>query len=855
MPRAATSWSRALRVLSAPVLALALAACGSGGGSSRAPFIGATVVGFTPRAAGTGLAAGAVVLVGDPTTGQVIPGAAVTVNGSALAYDAGAGQYQGAAPIAAGADVRVAVALEGRTYRASGRLAAYPVLTAPDAGATWSALRSHDVTWQAGSPLGGASYAVGVLDATDPIGTLVWPENQAFQAVPTSATAVRLEPGSLTGGTRLVVAGLVALGSFPGAAAGSGLIVSGFDAVPITVTVGTPLASGPGPVNLIAAGGRLLWSDGEAAVRSVPTGGGPVTRLVERHAMPEAVRVVGSSLYWIAGQQLLRSALDGSGTTVVAEGPRDTGPAATSTEFAVDGTAAYWVNTATGGSCTAACRWAIVRVPLDGGAPSTLATADARVAGLAVDASTVYWVQEGSGPVSADGNGPEDSAVRAVPKAGGAAVTLVNGFLNGPPPALPPGYVPGNWFPRGGLLVAGDRVVFATASFFDGYRVLAVPTAGGGVTELQRVLGDASSFVRALATDGATLFWIDGTSVKALALEGGAATDLATGLYQTTGLAVAGGRVTWAETACCSVVANGSVRSVASDGSDPVLLADLRDNPAGVAADANAAWWVEGGPLGAIEGYGRLVRSAQAGGGAATVVAAVLTDRPALAADGERVVLADGWRAKAAPLAGGPLEDVLRGGWTLVSVASDGVNVWALDAFGTLVRAPVADGPTEVLFSSGPGVGGAAGPLRIGGGHVYWVDAAGVLRRVALEGGGPETVATGLPALSDLAVDGAFAYLAPVDGPLQAVPAAGGTAAPIGSGTFVTGGRLALDGDRLYWIEATRLGRITLSSQAAQVLAIGLDGDPALGNAIAVDAEGLYWIESGSGTIKRSDDR
>jgi hypothetical protein len=39
------------------------------------------------------------------------------------------------------------------------------------------------------------------------------------------------------------------------------------------------------------------------------------------------------------------------------------------------------------------------------------------------------------------------------------------------------------------------------------------------------------------------------------------------------------------------------------------------------------------------------------------------------------------------------------------------------------------------------------------------------------------------------------------------------------------------------------------------VLAIGLEGDPALGNAVAVDAAGLYWIESGSGAIKRSDDR
>lgn len=848
--------SSTFRLASVVALGLLVSCSGkSSSSSSPAPLIGATVVGFTTRAAAAGLGAGASVQVVDASTGAPVAGAVVTVNGSNLPYDAAAGAYEGAAPITARSPVEVSVRLGDRSYRASGQLETYPALSSPAPGDVWSALAPQEIAWQAGAPLGGASYAIGVVDGADPDGSLVWPAEQEFRAVPTTATAFQLQPGSLTGGDRVLVLGLVALGPFPGAADGSGLIVAGFDAVPISVTVGTPLASGPGPANLLASSGLLLWSDGEAPVKSVPAGGGPVARVVERYPSPESVKVVGSSLYWIAGEQLLRSALDGSRTTVLAQGHRTSD---TARDLVVDGSAAYWINTVPDLSCSPACRWSIVRVPLDGGPSATLATAGAEIRGLAADATTLYWVQQGIGPVSADGNGATDSAVRAVPKAGGAAVTLVNGFQNGAAPEVPPGHIPGNWFTRGGLLVAGDQLYFADTSF-DGYRVLRVGIAGGPVQELLRLVGSGSGFVRTMATDGTSLFWIDESSVKSLSLAGGAPVDLASGV-QPTGLAVAAGRVVWSETACCSVRQNGSVRSVPVGGGAARVLADLLDNPASVTADAAAAFWVEGGPYGGIEGYGRVASAPHQGGGATTVLAAVFAARPPLAAGGARVVLADGWRAKAAPLTGGPPDTVLRATWSVTAVASDGVNVYALDGEGSLLRAPLAGGPTEVVIPGGLGPGAASGPLRIADGFAYWGQPSSfgggvALRRVRLAGGSAETIATGLPALSDLAVDGELVYLAPASGQLQSLPASGGVPTVLGSGEFHVGARLAVDGERLYWIDATRLGRITLATGEEQVLAIGLQGDPALGNAVAVDAAGLYWIESGSGVVKRCDDR
>ena len=845
-----------LRAALVPALALMILGCGGGGSPTpapNAPFIGAAVVGFTPRAAQAGLSAEASVVVADAATGAPLTGALVTVNGSTLGYVEMAGDYEGLVSIAAGSQVAVSVKVNGTTYRATRQLDAYPTVSAPSPGETWSALAPHPVTWQPGAPLAGATYAVGVVDAADPNGTLIWPTDQQFQQLPAAAGTFQLQPGTITAGERLLVVGLVALGPFPGASTDSGLLVAAFDAAPVTVKVGTPVASGPGPVNLLAAGGSLLWSDGEAPVKTVPTAGGPVTRLVERHAMPESVRVVGSSLYWIAGDQLLRSARDGSGTTVVAQGPRTPETTATAVDLIVDGADAYWVNTVPNSGCSPTCRWAVVRVPLNGGAPVTLATSQAVIRGLATDATNVYWVQEGVGPVSTDGNDPADSAVRAVPKAGGAAVTLVNGLLNGPAPVLPPGSIPGNWFSRGGLLVVGNRLVFSTTGFFDGYRILQVATTGGVVTELQKVTGANSGFARAMTSDGVNLYWIDDSTVKSVSLAGGVAVNLASGLYQPTGVAIAAGRVIWSETVCCTVRANGRVRSVAVGGGAALTLADLLDNPAGVTADADAAFWVEGGAYGATEGYGRIARAALQGGGAATVVAAVFTDRPPIASDGDRLVFADHWRVKAVPLAGGPLDNVLSASWTLAGVVSDGVHVYALDVNGTLLRAPVAGGgPTEVVVPGSQSFG-APGPLRIGGGYVYWVDPEAALHRMPLAGGAVETVATNLQGLSDMVVDGSFVYLA--RGSLQVVPVTGGTPSAIGSGESHPGARLALYGGRLYWIENNRLGRITLASGEDQVLAIGLMGDPSFANSIAVDAAGLYWIESGSGIIKRSDDR
>ncbi len=79
----------------------------------------------------------------------------------------------------------------------------------------------------------------------------------------------------------------------------------------------------------------------------------------------------------------------------------------------------------------------IVRLPLDGGAPTTLATGDTAVSDLAVDATTIYWASTG---LSMEGPSPVNGLF-SEPLAGGAISTLVpmddfGGHLDGVPIAL-----------------------------------------------------------------------------------------------------------------------------------------------------------------------------------------------------------------------------------------------------------------------------------------------------------------------------------------------------------------------------------------------------------------------------------
>ena len=81
-------------------------------------------------------------------------------------------------------------------------------------------------------------------------------------------------------------------------------------------------------------------------------------------------------------------------------------------DIAVDSTSVYWTNTGLNGLPRPG---SVVRVPLGGGLPTTLASAQTCASGLAIDATSVYW-----SACSAN--------VMKVPRCGGTPVTLGAGM-------------------------------------------------------------------------------------------------------------------------------------------------------------------------------------------------------------------------------------------------------------------------------------------------------------------------------------------------------------------------------------------------------------------------------------------
>jgi hypothetical protein len=65
----------------------------------------------------------------------------------------------------------------------------------------------------------------------------------------------------------------------------------------------------------------------------------------------------------------------------------------------------------------------VLKVPLAGGTPTTLASEDADAVAAAIDATSVYWTTVGA---YSPGVGGETGTVKKVPIDGGAATTLAS---------------------------------------------------------------------------------------------------------------------------------------------------------------------------------------------------------------------------------------------------------------------------------------------------------------------------------------------------------------------------------------------------------------------------------------------
>ena len=610
------------------------------------------------------------------------------------------------------------------------------------------------------------------------------------------------------------------------------------------------IATAPLPVRLAVTNNTLFWLDSsDTPLNRISLANGDRTVLVHDVPIPEYAVPDGDNVFWIAGGRLFRTTLDGTATTLLADGERDLAARATP-ELAIDAANVYWVNTVGSASCTPACTFTIRSIPKGGGTATTLATTTQPIVSLAVANGFVYW--EESNVVPVDANGTVGSMIKKVPSTGGAVTVLVNGLLNGRIAPPSPGFVPASWSPIAGIEVDESSVYFADASNSSTSRVMKVATTGGTVDVLfSETTGSQINFLRDLAQDATTVYAIDATSLQAIPKSGGTSTPLATALTSPVSLTRAGASLFWIETTCCSHGQTGSIQTLGTAGGTPAVVRAGISAPVMISTDGTHLAWTAGGGTGEVEGFGNLTRANLDGTSEATLVEAA--GGGPFATDGVDLYFANGFTIKRVPASGGRVERVLIGDAAVRDVALDGANVYWLEEGPTLAirRLPRAGGvATTLATGTAPG-----SVLRLDATHVYWLEHEDAVHRVAKTGGTPETIIpTTSGGITDFVVDGANVYYAEWDGKrIRKTPAGGGAATTLATPSQVDQTRrLTTDGTSLYWIDQLELNKISVSGGTPTTLVRQLENLAFPASGIAVDGQSVYWTEVAGFTIKKA---
>ena len=221
-----------------------------------------------------------------------------------------------------------------------------------------------------------------------------------------------------------------------------------------------------------------------------PLRGGKASTLVMGQ-FGNAFAVGATSLYWsTTGGGVMTMPLAGRAfTTLVSttnECPHPPNPPNECTyppAMAADATHLYWSNA--GQSAT------LMRVLLDGGAPTTLASAQDSPGALALDATSLYWVDWGWSdviPPSWQGYGPNAGSVIKAPLSGGAQMTLVSGVS-----------------PCGLAVDAASAYWTDFPESFPNGRIMKVPLTGGTPTTV--VSSEGEPMACPIAVDATSLYW------------------------------------------------------------------------------------------------------------------------------------------------------------------------------------------------------------------------------------------------------------------------------------------------------------------------------------------------------------
>jgi sugar lactone lactonase YvrE len=259
-----------------------------------------------------------------------------------------------------------------------------------------------------------------------------------------------------------------------------------------------------------------------------------------------------------------------------------------------------------------------------------------------------------------------------------------------------------------------------------------------------------------LALDAENIYWtVASGDVRKMPLAGGEITTLASGQNRPCSIVVDGPNVYWVNAASA-----GAIMTVTAAGGTPVKLADITGQPWKLAIRAGVIYWTS-------QTAGSVSKMPEAGG-IPTILAINQGTPVAIDVDATTLV------------------------WSSVGQS----------AIRSLALAPL--GAVTTLAEDQE----AASSLRVQAGVAYWTnDETGEVRRAALAGGAPVTLATSSGSYG-LALDDRDVYFTDDGaGTIWRVPQAGGDATLLAEGQQLPG-EIAVDGLNVYWVNTVVDGAV-----------------------------------------------